>query len=398
MNKQKYLRGIYMPIFLALLSAMPTISTDLYLPALPQMATALGATEGEINLTLSLFFVCFAVGFLFWGPICDKYGRRPILLMGLAIFTVASLACSVSESVYQLITSRIVQAFGASAATVVATVVIKDIYSGQTREKMLATIMSMVIIAPIIGPIIGAILLKYITWQACFVALAICGAIAFVAGLLFCETIGERSTGSMVKLLGRLVVVLKNPNFSVLLVTFTLPPMLIMCFLGASAFIYINGFGLSEQKYSFYLAFNAFSALIAPMFYMRLSNYVPRRQIINFSFILMVICGFILVFVGDYSVEIFALIMAIATFVIMIARVPSTNLMLEQQQTDTGSATSLMNFCGFITGSIGMALIAFLGNQIYQLGYILLGLGLGGGLLWFIIRNKKFAQFPVQEG
>ncbi len=188
--------------FLALISAFPPLSTVLYLPALPKMVEALDATPTRVNLTLSMFFLFYSAGLLFWGPLSEKFGRKPILLSGLTIYVFASVFCAFSQNVEQLIAGRIIQALGGSAGTVVATAIVKDLYSGREREKVMATIMSMVIIAPMIAPVLGALLLEYTSWRTIFLMLAAIGATAVLRGMFFQETL----SGEIYRLGNRLLV------------------------------------------------------------------------------------------------------------------------------------------------------------------------------------------------
>ena len=149
-NKQPILGNTGTLIFLVMISAFPPLTTDLYLPALPNMVAALDTTQSMVNFTLSSYFVVYAFGLLFWGPLSEKFGRKPILLIGASIYVVASFLCANSGSIEQLIGFRIVQAFGGSAVTVVAVAIIKDLYDGREREKVMATIMSLVVIAPMV--------------------------------------------------------------------------------------------------------------------------------------------------------------------------------------------------------------------------------------------------------
>ncbi|NDY74162.1 MFS transporter [Desulfobacter hydrogenophilus] len=398
-QKQKYLKDKGMLALLAFISAFPPLSTDLYLPALPQMKEILNTTQSQVNLTLSMFFVFYAIGLLFWGPLSEKYGRKPILLIGMVIYTISSIMCGFSQSVGQLIVGRIIQAIGGSAATAVSTAMVKDLYSGRKREKVMAMVMSMVIIAPIVAPVIGAFLLEYVSWEVVFFVLAGVGATALMAGALLEETIDNRYTDSVWRSWGRLAVVLKNPNFSILLAIFSTISMSIMTFLAASSFIYINGFGLNEREFSYFLTFNAVFAMIGPMLYVKLSRHFKSQAIISAGFPVFILCGISVATVGHVSPWTFALSAALATLIVDGMRVPGINLMLEQQQNDTGSASALINFFGMLLGSLGMHLVSLNPNDlILALGCIQIMIGLTSGILWFVIRNRPFVQYAFQEG
>jgi DHA1 family bicyclomycin/chloramphenicol resistance-like MFS transporter len=212
-KSQKYLGEKGLIVLIAFLSAFIPLSTDLYLPALPRMAEYFKAAPSLINLTVILFFIFYAAGSLFWGPLSDKYGRKPVLLIGLVIYTAASTLCVFSGNVYQLIGFRIIQAIASGAATAIAQAIVKDSYSGEKRVAVLALVSSMTMISPIVAPVVGALILKFTSWRGVFLVLAIIGLLITLATIVMEETIDQRSTGSIRQSLGRLVVVARNPGF-----------------------------------------------------------------------------------------------------------------------------------------------------------------------------------------
>lgn len=381
-------------LFLALISAFPPLSTDLYIPAMPQMVEALATSHSKVNMTLSMFFIFYAGGLLFWGPLSEKFGRKPILLTGLGIYTISSIFCAFSLNVEQLIMARMLQAFGGSAVTVVSMAIVKDLYEGHERERVMATVMSMVIIAPMVAPVLGAFLLKIASWRMVFLTLAIISMIAATVTFFFQETLEEKYSGSVFHSWGRLTVVLKNPGFSFLLIIFSIVPTAMMAFLASSSFIYISGFGMSEQKFSFFFAFNALFALIGPTLYIRVSKYISPNIIISSCFVLLMCCGIVVETLGHLSPYLFAVAVGLATLAVITMRVPSANLMLNQQEHDTGSASALINFFGMIMGSLGMFLVSIKPDDlITSLGMIQFTVGIIGGALWFLVRNRPFAQY-----
>ena len=380
-----------MLFFLVIISAFPPLTIDLYLPALPQMVEVFNTDRSMVNLTLSSYFVTYAIGLLFWGPLSEKFGRKPILLIGLAGYMVASILCAMSNNIEQLIGTRIFQAFAGSAITVIATAIVKDLYDGREREKIMATIMSLVIIAPMVAPVFGAFLLKIASWRMMFVTLAIFG--AFASGLAYCyrETLETKYQGSMFRSWGRMGVVMKNRSFVKLLVIFSIIPMALMGFLAAGSYIYINHFGLTEQQFSYAFAFNAFCASFGPTIYMKLSYRMSVQKVISGCFALLAIAGIFTLSIGDLSPWFFMFIAAPATLMAIIMRVPGTNLMLNQQDQDTGSAVALIQFFSMICGSLGMVLVSIRPESLIEnLGFIQLSVGILGGLMWLMVRNKEF--------
>ncbi|MCY9870061.1 multidrug effflux MFS transporter [Vibrio barjaei] len=377
--------------FLVIISAFPPLTIDLYLPALPTMVDIFSTTESMVNLTLSSYFVTYAIGLLFWGPLSEKFGRKPILLIGIGAYMLASIACAMAGSIEHLIGSRVLQAFAGSAITVVSTAIVKDMFEGREREKIMATIMSLVIIAPMVAPVLGAFLLKVASWRMMFVTLAVFGAFASILAMCYRETLQSQYTGSLARSWTRLGVVMTNPRFVMLLCIFSIAPMALMAFLAAGSYIYINGFGLTEQEFSYYFAFNAMCASLGPSIYMKLSRHISVQKVITLCFFILALMGVLTLSIGSTAPWVFALIAAPATLMVIMMRVPGTNLMLDQQDKDTGSAVALIQFFAMIFGSAGMLLVSMRPDAlIANLGMIQLSIGIVGGLLWFVVRNRAF--------
>lgn len=392
-KEQKYLKEKGLIVFIAFLSAFIPLSTDLYLPALPSMVEHFNVSVNLLNLTLTLFFVFYSAGILLWGPLSDKYGRKPVLLAGLVLYTIASLFCANAANIYQLIIFRVFQAVGCSAAGAVSMAIVKDAYNNRTREVVLALVQSMVMIGPAVAPVIGALLLRFTSWRGVFLTLAAAGLLALAGAAAYQETIARRNQGNLLQTMGRLGAVLQNPGFTTLLILFSLINIPFMAFIASSSYIYIDGFGLSEQVYSYYFAFNALCLMMGPMLYMRLSTAISRRSIILACFFMVAAGGLLVCGLGNLQPWLFAASILPATVASSIFRPPSTLLMLEQQQEDTGSASSLMGCFGIFMGSVGMQLISFdWGNTVVALGTMNLVTGLLSGALWLYISKRPFIK------
>jgi len=391
--RQKYLGKKGLIGLIAFLSAFVPLSTDLYLPALPGMAMFFGVSTDLANLTLILFFVFFAAGTLFWGPLSDKYGRRPVLLIGLSIYSLAGFLCAGSGDIYHLIIFRILQAVGGSGAFAVATAMIKDVYDTKNREAILALVQSMVLISPMVAPVLGAFLLRFTSWRGIFLVLGGIGLLALAGSIALQETIDKRYTGTMLQAWGRLGKVARNPGFTILLIIFSMLSVSSMAFIAASSYIYINGFSLSEQVYSYYFAFNALGMITGPMLYMRLSRRFLRRSIIMACFAAVSVSGFLVALLGNIMPMVFALALLPATVMASCVRTPGANLMLEQQEEDTGSASALMSCFGILMGSLGMTIISLSwSDPILVLGEMNILAGLTCLILWRLLSNRPFIK------
>lgn len=397
-RRQRYLGSRGLIVLLALLSAFVPLSTDLYLPALPTMSKNLQAPIDQINLTLSAFFICFSIGMLVWGPLSDRYGRKPILLIGLGTYVVASGVCAITESVSALIVFRGLQALGGSAAGAVASAIVKDTYNGRQRESVLAIVQSMVMISPAVAPMLGAALLTFTSWRGVFWTLTAIGGVAMLCALLLEETLKERTTGALWATYARLGKVVQNRGFTLLMVLFSLGGISGLAFVSASTYIYQDGFGLSSQTYSFYFGLNAVCLIFGPMIYMRLSRRFHPEAIIRACFVVSLASGALVALLGNLAPYVFALCLLPSSIAGSILRPPSTNLMLEQQSGDTGSMVSVMGCVGLLMGSFGMTLISLpWGNTIVALGVMILLTSAVSLLAWpLVIQRAVRLPHPAQ--
>jgi len=160
---------------LTALVALGPISTDLFLPSLPGMVRAFDAEVSEVQLTLSLFLAGLAGAQLLYGPLSDRFGRRPVLLAGLALYALASLACMAAPTMPALIAARVLQARGACAGPVVARAIVRDVHGREGTARVLSYMAAAMALAPAIGPILGGFIEQWLGWRANFAALTLYG-------------------------------------------------------------------------------------------------------------------------------------------------------------------------------------------------------------------------------
>ena len=385
-GRQKYLGDRGLIALIAVLSAFVPLSTDLYLPALPSMGEYFQASADLTNLTLILFFIFFSAGMLLWGPLSDRYGRRPVLLVGLAIYIVASAACALAWDIGSLVLFRVLQALGGSAASAVATAMVKDAYSGRRRESVLAVVQSMVVISPAVAPVIGAFMLPFTSWRGLFWMLALIGVVSLAGALMLEETAPNRYAGTVRRSFRRLGTVLRNPGFAALLLVFSLVSTASLAFIADSSYIYEDGFGLSAQAYSLYFALNAIAMISGPFLYLRLSPRFGRGPVILSCFAVMAVSGALICLVGGQGPLSFALVLFPASLMGSCVRPGGAYLMLEQQKEDTGAASALINCFGLVFGSAGMVLVSLGGSDlILTLGIINIAVGVVCAASWLAI-------------
>lgn len=185
------------------------------------------------------------------------------------VYTLASLICATSGSVYVLIGGRILQALGAGCIVTISTALIKDCFSGEKLTRILLITQALNVIAPMAAPIIGSLLLLYTSWRGAFVLLAFLGSINIIIALLLTEPLllEKRYTGTVVQSMGLLVKFTRHAYFLLILIMFSLLAAPYMAYVSVSSFVYMNTFHLSPQLYGLYFSFNSACAVVGPFLY-----------------------------------------------------------------------------------------------------------------------------------
>ena len=173
---------------LAGLAALGTLATNIILPAFPRIGASLGVSLQELGLTLSSFFVAFAFGQLLVGPLSDRFGRKWLVLSGLAVFTAGSVLCASADTLSFLVLGRVIQALGACAASVLSRAIARDLFDGEALARALALTMIAGAAAPGFSPLLGSALDGLFSWRITFLVVA---AFGVVLALHYSRSVGE---------------------------------------------------------------------------------------------------------------------------------------------------------------------------------------------------------------
>ncbi|EIY2676246.1 multidrug effflux MFS transporter [Raoultella planticola] len=246
------------PLFILILSglmAFASLSTDIYLPAMPVMAAEL---QGDAELTITGFLIGFAVAQLIWGPIGDRLGRRTPLFIGMVLFIIGSVGCALSVSIDQIIFWRVFQALGACTGPMLARAMVRDLFARTRAAQMLSTLTIVMAIAPIIGPLLGGQLISVTSWHAIFWLLAGIGLLMLLALRWLPETLPpeRRQQGSPLKAFHHYGQLLRNRIFIRYTLSLTCYYVAAYAFITGSPDVYIRYFGVEPQHYGWLFAVN----------------------------------------------------------------------------------------------------------------------------------------------
>ncbi|WP_258378645.1 multidrug effflux MFS transporter [Curtobacterium sp. MCLR17_042] len=258
---------------LALIVGVSPFATDMYIPALPAIARDLGTTPGAVQLSLTAFLVAFAVGQLLVGPVSDGIGRRPMLVVGTALFALASVGCALAPDVVTLVVARVAQGLAGAAGAVAGRAMVSDVTSGTRMAKVFGTLAAINAIGPVVAPLAGGAVLTVGTWRLMFVVLAVLGAVFFVAVVLrFRETLPpERRGGVGFAANGqRIRELLAIPRFRAYVLSGVLSTVGFFAYIATSSFVFQSEFGFSEGLYTLVFATNASMMIVTTLLFGRL--------------------------------------------------------------------------------------------------------------------------------
>jgi len=245
---------------LAALTAIGPLSTDMYLPALPEIARRLDASTAEVQLTISAYLIGFAIGQIFYGPVSDRHGRKPVLLFALALYCTATVACALSPSIELLIVARAFQALGGCGAVVLTRAVVRDLYSGTRAGRELSLIGSVMALGPVLAPIVGGLLQTGFGWRSVFGALLAAGlAGATLVALLLPETLAARAREpvSPVSMFRSYGVIARNPAYLAYLGLGSLSYAGLFAWISGASFVLQSLYGLSPFNFGAVFALGA---------------------------------------------------------------------------------------------------------------------------------------------
>jgi DHA1 family bicyclomycin/chloramphenicol resistance-like MFS transporter len=239
-------------MLLTLLLGIQPITTDVYLPALPTLRTELGASVGASQLTLSALIICFGLGQLVCGPLADRFGRRPVLLVGMSLYTMASVCSALAQGIEALVVWRSLQGVAMAAAVTCGRSIVRDLYQPHEGARVMSRGLTGLGVIAMLSPLVGGVLVEYFDWHATLMAVSVFGAVTlgFVAWR-YRETVPQRNPRATQfgPLLRNWSAVVGNPTFRAWALLSGAAYGGLFFLLAASSFVYIEVLGLSRAGY-----------------------------------------------------------------------------------------------------------------------------------------------------
>lgn len=360
----KHVNTLTMAVGLGSITALAPLATDMYLPALPLIAKDLAASDGAISYSVMTFFAGFTIGQLFYGPISDKTGRKPMVYVAVALFILGSLGTMLSQSVEAMLVWRLIQGLGGSVGMVTSMAMVRDLYTGQTAAKLLAIIMMITGLAPIIAPIVGSLILLVSGWRAIFAFFAVFGlfSLAYIRFAVpetrMAELRQHSRPGHAVIYYARL---LTSSHFIPFAGTLALAQGGFFAYVGGSSAVFINLKGLSPQMFSLAFGVNAIGMAIGAQGGARLIGPLGARNVARiaasaYALSLIALLGIELTIGANLWVMMVLFFIAMTA---MGAILTNCNMLaMEAHGQIAGVAAALAGALGFGLGAVGSGLVS----------------------------------------
>jgi DHA1 family bicyclomycin/chloramphenicol resistance-like MFS transporter len=382
-------------LLMAAIAALPPLAIDMYLPGIPQIAADFNSSISTIQNSLSVFLLGFGLGMLIYGPLSDRYGRRPLALFGLSAFALSSLLLMLSPDTGWFLGLRLLQGFLGSAATIVIPAMIRDCYGKDTAKGMSSVFMIM-LVAPLIAPLLGSLLLYLFPWQGMFGFLAVyAGVMLLLTWRLLPETLVKQpETSTRPGIIANYRIILGQPRIYCDLLCYMMSALAFFTYLTSVSFLYINWYGTSELLFGILFAFSAAALIAANWLNVRLvSRHGPRRLMrtalaLGLVFALLLQLGFALDWGLYWSVVVFVGIVGC----LGLSSVNADALVLIQFPQQASSASAVTGTLRFGFGAMAGPILAWLHNDTpAPIGWLII-IALGIAVLAQLLQWRLFGS------
>lgn len=390
--------GLYVVLGLQVMVA--PLATSFYLPGLPELATDLGASVSEAQLTVSSALVGLAVGQFFLGSLSDRFGRRRPLLIGMALFVITSLLCALAPNLAVLVVLRFLQGLAGAAGPVIARAAIRDMTSGREAAQALSRLLFITGMAPVMGPLIGGLVLMVMDWRGLFLALAVVAGVGLAAALRrFPETlpVDRRLGGSRGSHKAAMGQALRDPIVRLFLAVTALLAIVSFGFSTTSPFYFIEGYGLTPQQYAGIVAANSLAFVGGAYVNTRVvGRSGPRRALARGLGIMCLTTSVILVatFVG--TVVWWPLVFTVITMGAyggMIANAQA--LALSPHAAIAGTVSALLGTSQFIGGAVVPPVVTALLGPVTSMPVLMVGASAAALLVMLGFRRRAASPAGV---
>jgi DHA1 family bicyclomycin/chloramphenicol resistance-like MFS transporter len=367
---------------LAMITLSGTLAMHVFVPALPAARRELGASVGAIQLTIGVYIVGLAIGHLVYGPLSDRYGRRRVLMIGLALFSTAGLAAAMAASVELLVVLRFFQALGGCAGMVIGRAMVRDTSAPKEAMRRLALMNLMMSVGPGGAPLVGGALVSILGWRSIYYALALFGAVNFVlAWRRLAETRRAPADASGTTVTRHYLRLAKSPRFLAYAIGGGCATTSFWAFITAAPFVFVNQLHRPAHEVGFYLAFLISGMGFGSILATRLNRRYPLRHLLmGANAVIAASAGTLTVvtLAGALSVGWVAATMFVFVVGAAIVSPAALTEAISLNPSVIGSASGLYGFMQMAVAAVCATLVGLGSNPALSSGLVLLGATLTG--------------------
>lgn len=367
---------------LGLLSALPPLAIDLGLPAIPALQGAFHASIGEATRTLTVFLLGFSVGPIVFGPLADRYGRKPVLLFGLGLFVLAALACACASSISALLAWRLVQGVAAGAAAALPAAIVRDVYSGHAALARQSHVALVNAVAPLLAPLLGAALLETGNWRVIYVTLGVVGAALLLLSVFgYAETRPRSAAGRdedknvLAAAMAAYGQVLRNRHYLIHAGLLAASFGTMFAYITGSSAVFIDMLHVSGATYGALFALTAAGTVLGAAAGARLARRWGADALLAAGVLASFVVGLVLLAValtGAGSVASVAACVLLSNVCAGIVMPAATHQALSTVGHIAGSAAALLRALQMLAGAAAGALVGlFAGNQLTVMAFVM---------------------------
>ncbi|NBA97548.1 Bcr/CflA family multidrug efflux MFS transporter [Pseudomonas sp. R5(2019)] len=350
-------------VLLAALVAFAPLSIDTYLPSLPMIASDLGADPASVQMTIGVFLAGLCLGMLFYGPLSDRYGRRPLLLGGMVLYLMATVGCMLASDIQQLIVWRFFQALGGAAASVLARAIVRDLFPLNDAARVLSLMHLVTMLATLVAPLVGSFLMMIEGWRTIFVGLLAFAALCLLASALrIQETHAADSRGrSLGAAFGAYWQIVRQPRALGYIGCMGLSFGGMFAFITASPFVYMAYFGVSPQAYGWLFGLNIGGVILVTLLNARIVQRAGPLRMLGWGATAAGLSGALLLAVGISGVGGLAAVVACVIVYVSVTGLLGANCvasLLALYPRQAGAAAGLAVACQFALGAGFSALVS----------------------------------------
>lgn len=354
---------------LGAIGALTPLAIDMYLPAMPAIAKDLGVAAGDVQFTLTAYLAGFAIGQLFHGPFADSFGRRPVLLIGVILFAIASVVSATTSGIEALTYVRFAQGFAGAAAAVVIQAVVRDMFDREDFARAMSFVTLVMTVAPLLAPMIGGYLAIWFGWRSIFWVLGIF-AIVVIALVIWKipETLAaeKRYPLRLGTTLRNYAGLFRNPTAMGLIFAGAFSFAGMFAFLTAGAFVYIDIFGVRPDQFGYLFGLNIVAMIIMTAINGRLVKKVGSHAMMRLGLGIQLIAGLGLLAGWVLDLGLWGTVPFVVMFIGTISTIGSNSmgLLLSGYPNMAGTASSLAGTLRFGTGSVIGAIVAAMPSNV----------------------------------